>query len=48
MPCGWLICCDPADALLQRHGEGDRTKDMYMLDEPLAISSGLALRPLLE
>lgn len=41
-------CCDYADALLQRNGEGDRTKAMALLDESLAISSELGMRPLME
>ncbi len=41
-------CCDYADALLQRDGEGDRPKAMSLLDESLAISSELGMRPLME
>ena len=41
-------CCDCADALLQRNDEVDRAKAMSLLDESLAISSELAMRPLLE
>ncbi len=41
-------CCDYADCLLQRMGEGDRTKAMALLDESLAISSELGMRPLME
>ena len=41
-------CCDYADALLQRNGEGDRAKAMSLLDESLAISSELGMRPLME
>ncbi len=41
-------CCDYADALLQRKGEGDRAKAMALLDESLAISSELGMRPLME
>ena len=39
------ICCDYADLLLQRNGEGDRTKAMSLLDESLAISRELGMRP---
>jgi tetratricopeptide (TPR) repeat protein len=41
-------CCDYADTLLQRNGEGDRAKAMSLLDESLAISSELGMRPLME
>ncbi len=49
-------CCDYADALLQRastssartESEGDRTKNLSFLDESLAISSELGMRPLME
>ena len=41
-------CCDYADTLLQREGEGDRAKAMSLLDESLAISSELGMRPLIE
>ena len=41
-------CCDYADALLQRNGEGDRAKGMSLLDESLAIASELGMRPLME
>ncbi len=41
-------CCDYADALRERDGEGDRTKAMSLLDEALAISSELGMRPLME
>ena len=41
-------CCDCADMLLQRDGEGDRTKAIGLLDESLAISSELGMRPLIE
>ena len=41
-------CCDYSDALLQRNGSGDRTKAMSLLDESLAISSELGMRPLME
>ena len=42
------ICCDYADALLQRNGDGDRTQAISLLDESLAISSELGMRPLME
>jgi len=41
-------CCDYADTLLQRNGEGDRAKAMSLLDESLVISSELGMRPLME
>jgi len=41
-------CCDYADVLLQRNGEGNRTKAISLLDESLAIPSGLGMRPLTE
>ncbi len=41
-------CCDYADTLLQRSGDGDRAKAMALLDESLAISSELGMRPLME
>ncbi len=41
-------CCDYADTLLQRNNTGDREKAMSLLDECLAISSELGLRPLME
>jgi len=49
-------CCDYADALLQRastssartESEEDRAKAMSLLDESLAISSELGMRPLME
>ncbi len=41
-------CCDYADTLLQRNGDGDRAKAMSLLDESLAISSELGMRPLME
>ena len=40
-------CCDYADMLLERNGEGDRAKAMTLLDESLAISSELGMRPLM-
>ena len=41
----WSLC-DYADTLLQRSDEGDRSKAMSMLDESLAISRDLGMRPL--
>ncbi len=41
-------CCDYADALLQRNDPEDRHKAMTLLDESLAISTELGMRPLLE
>ncbi len=41
-------CCDYADTLLQRSEPGDREKAMTLLDESLAISSELGMRPLME
>jgi len=41
-------CCDYADTLLQRNGSGDREKARSLLDESLAISSELGMRPLME
>ncbi len=41
-------CCDYADTLLQRNEPGDREKAMSLLNESLAISSGLGMRPLIE
>ncbi len=41
-------CCDYADMLLERDGDGDRRKAATLLDESLAISSELGMRPLTE
>ena len=41
-------CFDYADTLRERHGEGDHAKAMSLLDESLAISSELGMRPLME
>ncbi len=41
-------CCDYADMLLQRNEPADREKAMPLLDESLAISSELGMRPLME
>ena len=43
-----MACCDYADALRERDGEGDRAKAISLLDESLAISSQLGMRPLME
>ena len=48
------VCCDYADMLLDpstssgRTGDGERAKAMALLDESLAISSQLGMRPLME
>ena len=41
-------CCDHADALRERDGTGDKEKAVALLDESLAISSELGMRPLME
>ncbi len=41
-------CCDYADTLLQRSEPGDSERARSLLDESLAISSELGMRPLLE
>ncbi len=41
-------CCDYADTLLQRNNSGEREKAMSLLEESLAISSELGMRPLME
>ena len=41
-------CCDYADTLRERDGDGDRAKAIILLDESLAISSELGMRPLME
>ena len=41
-------CCDYADTLLQRNNSGDRENAISLLDESLAISSELGMRPLME
>ncbi len=41
-------CCDYADALRERDGSGDRAKATSLLDESLAISSELGMRPSME
>jgi len=41
-------CCDFADALRERNNEGDQANATSLLDESLAISSELGMRPLME
>ena len=41
-------CCDYADTLRERNGDGDQAMAMTLLDESLAISSELGMRPLME
>ncbi len=41
-------CCDNADMLKERDTEGDRARAITLLDESLAISSELGMRPLME
>ena len=41
-------CCDYADLILERDNDGDRAKGTLLLDESLAISSELGMRPLME
>ena len=41
-------CCDYADMLLERDDEGEKSKATSLLDESLAISSELGMRPLME
>ncbi len=41
-------CCDYADTLRERDAEGDRAKAITLLDESLAISNELGMRPLME
>ncbi len=41
-------CCDYADTLSLRDGSGDRAKSIALLDEALAISTELGMRPLME
>ena len=40
-------CCDYADTILQRNGEGDRAKAIALLEESLSISSELGMKPLM-
>lgn len=42
------ICCDYADALIELDGKGDRAKAVALLEESLAISTELGMRPLTE
>ena len=41
-------CCDYADTLRERDGDGDRAQAMALLDESLTISNELGMRPLME
>ena len=41
-------CCDYADMLLDRKGDGDRAKAMSLWDESLAISTELGMPPLMK
>jgi tetratricopeptide (TPR) repeat protein len=41
-------CCDYADTLLKRNGPGDHARAMKLLDESLAISRELGMKPLME
>ena len=41
-------CCDYSDMLRQLDAEGDRSQAIALLDESLAISSELGMRPLME
>ena len=41
-------CCDYADFLQERNGEGDRVKSASLLDESLTIAGQLNMRPLME
>ena len=41
-------CCDYADALRERDGPGDKEKAIALLDESLAISGELGMRPLMQ
>ncbi len=47
-PQAYLDLLRLADTLLQRNEPGDREKFRPLLDESLAISSGLGMRPLME
>ena len=44
---GWT-CFAYAETVLERNGDGDRTKANSLLDESLAISSEVGMRPLME
>lgn len=41
-------CCDYADTLLERNGDGDVARARSLLDESLTISIDLGMRPLME
>ncbi len=41
-------CCDYADTLLRRNESGDVSKAVALLDESMAISTELGMRPLME
>ena len=41
-------CHDYADAVLQRNGDGDRSRAISLLDESIAISGELGMKPLME
>ena len=41
-------CWDYSDTLREQGGKGNRAKAMALMDESLAISSELGLRPLME
>ena len=41
-------CCDYADTLLQRNGDGDRAKVVSLLDESLAISNEVGMKLLMD
>ncbi len=41
-------CCDYADALFQTNGPGDPAKTITLLEESLAISTELGMRPLMQ
>ena len=41
-------CLDYSDALREQDGPGDKAKAVVLLDESLAISSELGMRPLME
>jgi hypothetical protein len=41
-------CCDYADMLNERNADGDHERAISLLDESLAISSELGMRPLME
>ena len=41
-------CCDHSDMLRERDAVGDHTTAIALLDEPLANSSEIGMRPLME